>query len=985
MINKSNDIYTLTSQNKVYEDGNNGTALGFNQSSSVQGTTYNWKNANTSYFPVSFSINSPVGYDIAVYDTNIYDAVGSVIKSFPPFSGSYQEIRYYTTVISNNVFTDYTMNPYSIEGNTPNSSADELAFRAPLGGDLYIDSTSIHPKITGSWIQTHSFAGNSNFYFDDTPIFVPNNEHFFYDQPVAGIRNPISDKIRIENNNFPTGSVLSQYRSLSQTNPSNSTYTPGINLLEVSFSPQNEINDDIMSQIGYLNLGEYIGDPKLRSTSAQSYPDLNKLRNDYFQKYTKNYNLTDFIRLIKFFDNSLFKMIKDFVPARTNLVSGVVIKQHLLERNKYPQPQLSYTDETITGSIKPQWNGYSSGTLEHFEGGAAGVVNSLNIESNVSQSWYVTHTIPSGSITTLHNDQSEFYNGEYSGSHIVVSNQNLISGSEDISHGGNFSQSLFNNVMDARRSTKYQDVDYSSGLTEPVNLDLLVSGNALKAEIQDSNYSLKRHTRPRYEGVKNTSEKINTWTSSSVNFGNYGKTPSIENLKTSFAYCDTIINYAPEYMGASLAHTQYLIKEAGKVTIPNITPNSLPEIQGNYITNENIKINSYYKPLPANDAIKNIIRGWYKIEPILYNQIYDKSTGVSTWADVIALSDGYIPGGITGNYTMDLRNESSDSSDVFYVPQNLWYSPPLTIKNLGSDARITGGVSPSYIITPELKSELTELTISAQVNLTNIDSYSRPATVSVRIYNVTTQTPLQIITQTLNEFDIYLFEPSYTFSDTTSLVIGHEYQLQIRSNLTYPGVVSVPFGSYPERNAVFTTTQTPTSNSETVPFGIPRIWYLDNSNRNIIYTYQDVLVNNFNNPIVYQSPPSSSGFSETILPWSLEYGDEFRFLGKEEHTYMVTSAYVYNNPPNSPQLIVELNKPIPVGSEICYTDNFFIDQIKNQFLIRRYVPDASSIIFKDTLSNTMTPPFIIKPEYLNKELDQNSGTIVSNLIKDGLI
>lgn len=978
MVNKSSSIYTLTAQNKAYDNGNNGTTIGFNQSSSVQGTTYNWKNAGASYFPVSFSIHASLGYDIAVYDTNIYDGIGSITNTFTPFSGSYQEIRYYTTVISSSVFTDYTMNPYSIEGNSTNSSANELAFRAPLGGDLYVDTTSIHPKVTGSWVQTHSFAGNSDFYFDNTPIFVPNVETFFYDQPIAGIKNPISDKIRIENNNIPTGSVLSQYRSLSQTNSSNSTYTPGINLLEVSFSPQNEINDDIMSQIGYLNLGEYIGDPKLRSTSAQSYPDLDKLRNDYFQKYTKNYNLTDFIRLIKFFDNSLFKMIKDFVPARTNLISGAVIKQHLLERNKYPQPQLSHTDETISGSVKPQWNNYEDGSIEHFEGGAAGVVNSLNIESNSSQSWYVTHTIPSGSITTLHNDQSEFYNGEYSGSHIVVSTQNLISGSGDISYGNNFSQSLFNNIVDARRSTKYQDIDYSVGSTEPINLDLLVSGSALKAEVQDSNYSLKRHTRPRYEGVKNTSEKINTWTSSSVNFGNYGKTPSIENLKTSFAYCDTIVSYAPEHMNASIVHSQYLIKEAGKITIPNITPNSLAEMQGNYMTDENIKINSYYKPLPADSALKSIIRGGYKIEPILYNQIYDKNTGISTWADKIALNDGYIPGGITGNYTMDLRNEAPYPSDIFNVPQNVWWTPPLIIKNLGTAAQIVGGAYPSYVITPNLITDLTTLTISAQVKLINNNPSTSPATVSVRIFNTTTQTALQTVSRVMYEADIYLFEPSYTFTNITSLVIGHEYQLQIYSNMS--DVVSEPFGFFPQRNAVFTTTQTPTSNSETTTAFGARIWLLDNSNRNIIYTYQNVLVNNFNNPIASQTPPPSSGFSETLAPWSLKFGDEFRFLGKEEHIYMVISAYISGG-----QLIVELDKPIPVGSEICFTDFYGIDQIENQFLIRRYIPDASSIIFDGLLPNTMAPPFIIKPEYLNKELDQNSGTIISNLIKDGLI
>jgi hypothetical protein len=36
-------------------------------------------------------------------------------------------------------------------------------------------------------------------------ILLPNKEYFFVDQPVAGIKNIIGDKIRIENNVFPGG------------------------------------------------------------------------------------------------------------------------------------------------------------------------------------------------------------------------------------------------------------------------------------------------------------------------------------------------------------------------------------------------------------------------------------------------------------------------------------------------------------------------------------------------------------------------------------------------------------------------------------------------------------------------------------------------------------------------------------------------------------------------------------------------------------
>jgi hypothetical protein len=247
---------------------------------------------------------------------------------------------------------------------------------------------------------------------------------------------------------MPSGDTLSPFRSLSQQLAISQSYTANTNLLEVAFSPQDEINEDIMDQIGYFDIGEYIGDPRLRSSSAESYPLLDILRNQYFQKYTKNYDLVDYIRLIKFFDNSLFKMIKDFVPARTSLASGIVIKQHLLERNKYPQPQvnnnstiayypsgsstnpsnnqpLTFQNIIVTGTVAPQWNDFQPGTIEDFNGGAGGVFNSFNYVGNTSQSWYETIPTISGSVIILHNTQDEFYDGEFSGSNIIVTTQSL--------------------------------------------------------------------------------------------------------------------------------------------------------------------------------------------------------------------------------------------------------------------------------------------------------------------------------------------------------------------------------------------------------------------------------------------------------------------------------------------------------------------------------------------------------------------------------
>ncbi len=212
--------------------------------------------------------------------------------------------------------------------------------------------------------------------------------------------------------------------------------------MEVGFSPQDEINDDIQEQLGFFNYGDYIGDPRLYSSPYTSYPDLDRLRDDYFVKYTKPYNLTDYIRLIKFFDNSLFKMIKDFAPARAGAATGVIVKQHILERNRVQPPQMSWEEQEITGSVKStnKWDPatsqsiISASKLYTFSGGTGGSLPDLTSYTSsgyyppfldISQSWSETFITPSGSVTQTHNTLDEFFNGEFSGSSLVITDGNI--------------------------------------------------------------------------------------------------------------------------------------------------------------------------------------------------------------------------------------------------------------------------------------------------------------------------------------------------------------------------------------------------------------------------------------------------------------------------------------------------------------------------------------------------------------------------------
>jgi len=393
MINKFQDTYTLYAGNKLYYDGYDGNQIGYLASSSITLANTFWTASQASIF-LSSSVN-----------------IGGT--TYNRFTGSFQEIRYWVKTGSVDSFKDYVMNPQSIDYSGEVLYDDYLFFRLPLGGDLYTGSASVHPRATGSWATTSSFAAPVNAALTNI-TFTPNVESRFLNSPIIGLRGRVTDKIQIVSSSLPTGSVISPYISIEQNYPASGSESPDINLLEIAFSPQNEINDDIIDSLGYFNIGEYIGDPRQVSSSATSYPDLNALSINFFQKYFDTYDLTDYIRLIKYFDNSLFKMIQDFVPARTSLSSGIVIKQHILERNKYPQPQIEWEELDYSGSIDTAF----------ISGSTGGTFNQYNT-TTFSQNWIQTYDGPTGVSYISHSSQDEFYNGELPGTEFIVTNGEL--------------------------------------------------------------------------------------------------------------------------------------------------------------------------------------------------------------------------------------------------------------------------------------------------------------------------------------------------------------------------------------------------------------------------------------------------------------------------------------------------------------------------------------------------------------------------------
>lgn len=314
---------------------------------------------------------------------------GNFLPSYK-FIGSLQELRYWTTPISQSTFFYHTLNPESIQGNISSSAYDNLVARFPLGNDLKkYDHTlvtklkSVHPNYKNRLFYDVSTDQSASFVNYLTDSYLPNVETYVADSPNSVYSNPVNQKIRIVNNQI-TGSVLSNLIRLEDTE---SVYrTRDVHFTDISFSPQNEINKDIISQYGgTIDLDQYIGDP--RDSNKTIYPNLDTLNKQYYSKYINRYNLKDYTRLIQFYDNALFKMILDFIPGRDNVSTGLTIKSPILERPKAKTVQLggdpiyNYIDSYISSSKIEADSIYISGVSDgrdFYTGELSGSIIDIN-------------------------------------------------------------------------------------------------------------------------------------------------------------------------------------------------------------------------------------------------------------------------------------------------------------------------------------------------------------------------------------------------------------------------------------------------------------------------------------------------------------------------------------------------------------------------------------------------------------------------------
>lgn len=447
-----------------------------------------------------------------------------------------------------------------------------------------------------------------------------------------------TNKVRLGSVN-PLENVLSPITSIQQITTASADYLDNdLQYVDISFSPQNQIDLYISQSISSNNpsfdLDEYIGDP--RQQYSTTYPNLDNQRKIYFERGTGSYSgftssyldYNGFIRLIQFFDNSLFKTLEAFVPARASLSTGITFNSPVLERNKfaYANPTNSTTESIKEGEITSGSIGSEYGFL----------------------------------YDNLSGDKAPYYSGEISGSEIniyenyfIPNNENPYLGDINVWNSqhdadeqislSQFALSdynvLFNNVSSSRLSANRKILE-NPGLPD-ILLEYKTGSITSSAELQDSYLSLTSYNRSRYDGVKLIGEDYNVYTSGDISYGN---SPVIEQYTDVFAYFDWIGNASPEVFGAGNAHILQLINKDGNIIGLDTNQNKNKFVVEN-IFKKDSNVNIYF--ISSSNTFKPGSTGSYTIYDAC--GYYDTILYYTGSSNAFILSSSIVPSGFSFN------------------------------------------------------------------------------------------------------------------------------------------------------------------------------------------------------------------------------------------------------------------------------------------------------------------------------------------------
>jgi hypothetical protein len=512
------------------------------------------------------------------------------------------------------------------------------------------------------------------------------------------------DKISLGSNNL-TGSVLSPIKRFeTPTTSSREIKSQDLHFIDVSFSPQTQIDNEVSASITAVNpnwvIDDYIAYPD--ALYLDTYPSLSFQRDYWFgQTFThpnEGFDYGGFIRLIQFFDNSLFKMVQDFTPARGNTWTGVSIKSPVLERPKVPEARPIFTnfpdlEGSVTGAalipLYDPYYFYLAGDKEpYYTGNITGsfIDTYAYFEENNINPYLVNNTvgyIPPGFVSgntdfILNIDEPAYEN------FFINSDFNALQNNEFVSLTSQYRKKLIPILSTDSLGRTFTSYSITGAV-----------------ELQDSYLSDTSYVNARYDGVQLYGTFYNIYTDGDIS---YGLTPVINhNTKKLGLFTEIVDSVLPYKSNVTL---KYLVDETGKLTELNQRNRNWFEVQNTFETGDTLNVSllntQQYSNQYATNGNKLIYESGYAYFPILYyygsssltaSQYIPFSTSTS---DLGLLASNYFETYPSGGKFIPATNYTSASSPVY----SGWYEVWNLFDTTGSSGVIPNGSYGTLTIPP---------------------------------------------------------------------------------------------------------------------------------------------------------------------------------------------------------------------------------------------------------------------------------------------
>ena len=794
-----------------------------------------------------------------------------------------------------------------------------------------------------------------------------------------------------------SSSLLSPYTTLQYYNEANRINSKTV---EVGFSPADVINANISSSQGYFDISQLIGNPS--DQYSASYQSLVSASNSYFASYTQPNSIWEYIRLLKFYNNTIFKTIKDFIPARSNISTGIIVKSHLYERNKYARHEPSMSFQNYSQSIN----------IASITGSDGGAISG-------STYWDGFLMTPEGLASYTSSKDVEKYTGQLNGSEIEVTSGEAFDQDEWSSLPGTGSGfievslgAIYQNVTSSVRSEVLLDLDYSGDQLIPVNYGAVTysisqsqfidnygtytNSNNPYAQVQDYNYNIQRSLLPRYEGSKTISARYNNYSNGDQS---YGKTAAIDKIKYQYAYLVDIYTGSFNLPNRANAQIKYIIDNNENVLDLTKLNKNIFYTQNIFKTTEVVNVslfnynnNSKDVQFLTNNTSMSIYEGGWRYSPVLFNingansltytllpPITQTTQGPAPTSSMISNAAGASAFVTLGSVTVtpSVASDSFTATITYNIQFPVTRTGTLLTTELGKDIKVNFNYTAS------------RNGVNATVNSGDqIDNFSvqLPGTITILTAppaqtvggNITYQEEGQtIIPANVNSVN-FSTDFVVTFVSNTSTEFSVNTGTDDPTSITN-GFINVG-GSAVSSIGAATATTTTYVTKFTDPTGS---LYVTSDGDTMRFTATQSL---YYGKFIHSA--SFNSMDEVVFPFTVDYGDMIKLSSSlggfvEAEEYRVLNTYTESlGSPAITYFFAKLDRKVNLK---CLDGATSYPATASRYIVQRHLPDETNVILRYNPSDQITQDGILFPQDIDPVVRDNAGNVVKSLKQQNLL